>query len=614
MRFKAPNRRKATAKRIEKRKRGEQFLRTDFSITSLPLPADPCSLTTATITTEPLSVSRKRQEAEFMYARFLRDILIEIESSEEEMVKFCLQKCAANQADLKIVEEFELYYDACNAIFWYTRPTFLYRLLNKALREQDIDTLYAFRYFIRDLHLQLKERHGLHQPILAEAATTACPLTSIVTTNNLVVEITETVYRGQLMDNNEFNRKIQDNVGGFFSVSSFLSTTHDRELASFYAGDGSNYVSQSVLFQIDIDTNVNKFPYANISTESAFDQEESEILKVKFFRIQSVDRCEKGVWNVQLKLTGDEDEQLNILRQHMRMNFIFRSPLGNLANLMLEMANYEKAQQYYLLLLEDATARNDHRTLAIVYNNLGFLCDQFHEQAKATEYQQKSLLINLKYLPVTDPSLAITYNNLGETYRNNGDYETALTYYEKALEIDMHSPGPDEELRAICFNNIGMVYHAQKRYSDAIEMYEKCLDIELKILPTNHPSLATTYNNISQIYRSQGNYEKTIEYLQRTLEIQRHSLPSSHILIANVYNNLSLAYYRQRDFRNALDNMKKAFDTYKTTFSLDHPQVTRMLEYIRYFAMELGKWPDEDGDDDNIKENSNNQTNKSHKS
>ncbi|CAF1576730.1 unnamed protein product, partial [Didymodactylos carnosus] len=161
-----------------RRKRGEQFLRTDFSITSLSLPADPCSLTTATITTEPLSVSRKRQEAEFMYARFLRDILIEIESSEEEMVKFCRQKCAANQADLKIVEEFELYYDACNAIFWYTRPTFLYRLLNKALREQDIDTLYAFRYFIRDLHLQLKERHGSHQPILAEAATTAYPLTT----------------------------------------------------------------------------------------------------------------------------------------------------------------------------------------------------------------------------------------------------------------------------------------------------------------------------------------------------------------------------------------------------------------------------------------------------
>ncbi|CAF1342459.1 unnamed protein product [Didymodactylos carnosus] len=157
-----------------RQKRREGFVRADFSITSLSTAADPCSSTAATITNQPISVPIKRQEAEFMYAQFLRDILIEIESTEEEIIEFCREKCVDNQTELKVIEEFKDYYDACNAIFWYTRDTFLYRLLNKALREQDIDALYSLRYFIKDLHLQLKEQHILQQTLtVAEDAATS---------------------------------------------------------------------------------------------------------------------------------------------------------------------------------------------------------------------------------------------------------------------------------------------------------------------------------------------------------------------------------------------------------------------------------------------------------
>jgi hypothetical protein len=37
------------------------------------------------------------------------------------------------------------------------RQSFLYRLLNKALRVQNIDLLYLFRFFIRDLGEQLEK-------------------------------------------------------------------------------------------------------------------------------------------------------------------------------------------------------------------------------------------------------------------------------------------------------------------------------------------------------------------------------------------------------------------------------------------------------------------------
>jgi hypothetical protein len=266
----------------------------------------------------------KRQEAEFMYGLFLRDILINIESSEKEFIEFCRQKYVNSQADLNAIDEFEEYYDACNAIFWYTRDIFLYRLLNKALREQDIDTLYSLRYFIKDLHLQLKERHASQQH------TPTTTGTGEVTTSDDSDSVIETVYRGQLMSNEEFDKRIQNNKGGFFSVSGFLSTTMHQTLARVYAGDSSNKVAlneQSVLFQIDIKKSVNKFPYANISKESVFEDDESEILFTmgSVFRIHSITLNDQGVWMVKLLLTGEEDQELRTLTEYMQKNSFFSS-------------------------------------------------------------------------------------------------------------------------------------------------------------------------------------------------------------------------------------------------------------------------------------------------
>jgi hypothetical protein len=47
------------------------------------------------------------------------------------------------------------------------------------------------------------------------------------------------VFRGQLMKNNEFDRKIRYNTGDLFPISTFLSTTPHENLATVYAGSGN---------------------------------------------------------------------------------------------------------------------------------------------------------------------------------------------------------------------------------------------------------------------------------------------------------------------------------------------------------------------------------------
>jgi hypothetical protein len=77
------------------------------------------------------------------------------------------------------------------------------------------------------------------------------------------------------MENAQFDKKIRGNIGGFFSISSFLSTTQNRYLALVFAGNsGLSTISkeQSVLFEIPIDISVDKFSYADISSESKGEQ------------------------------------------------------------------------------------------------------------------------------------------------------------------------------------------------------------------------------------------------------------------------------------------------------------------------------------------------------
>ena len=63
---------------------------------------------------------------------------------------------ATNKAKCDQIAAFDANYCSDNAIQWYTDDTFLYRELNKVIREQDFDVSFAFRFYIHDIYKQLK--------------------------------------------------------------------------------------------------------------------------------------------------------------------------------------------------------------------------------------------------------------------------------------------------------------------------------------------------------------------------------------------------------------------------------------------------------------------------
>ena len=57
------------------------------------------------------------------------------------------------------INRFENEYTASLAIWWYTSPSFIYSMLNDALRMLEADTIINMGFFIRDLHHQIEELH-----------------------------------------------------------------------------------------------------------------------------------------------------------------------------------------------------------------------------------------------------------------------------------------------------------------------------------------------------------------------------------------------------------------------------------------------------------------------
>jgi hypothetical protein len=163
---------------------------------------------------------------------------------------------------------------------------------------------------------------------------------------------------------------IKVKVGGFMSIKSLLSTSQNRNVALMFSGSSSTDTS-SVLLEINIDIEKCKTPFADVTMESQFDQEQEILFTLgAIFRIQSVQQNHDGLWIVKLSLTGEEDQELRVLTERMRKEIIWPSPSRSLCSLMTQMACYDKAEYYLTLLLQDSSINEDLNSLAGVYNSL----------------------------------------------------------------------------------------------------------------------------------------------------------------------------------------------------------------------------------------------------
>jgi tetratricopeptide (TPR) repeat protein len=276
-----------------------------------------------------------------------------------------------------------------------------------------------------------------------------------------------------------------------------LSTSKLREVSlGFAQGILGKSDIVGILFKISVDPSTSSAPFACIQAVSFFQTEEEILFSTHtVFRIGEITKIDNNssLYQVELKFTADDDQQLRTLTNRIREETSAGKGWTRLCMLLAKIGQFDKAEELYTVLFDQTSIE---REKACYYNNLGYLKDHQGDYEKAIWYYEKSLAMYRKTLPQNHPDMATLYTNIGIVYDNMTEYSKALSFHEKALEIEQKTLSRNDPSLAISYNNIGLAYAKMEECSKALAFYEEALEIYNKPLPSNHPSLADCYNKI----------------------------------------------------------------------------------------------------------------------
>ncbi|CAF1290208.1 unnamed protein product [Rotaria sordida] len=521
-----------------------------------------------------ISVSFNGLDPLFMYTQLLKEALLEIEDDDRKSLKDLARYCREQDDILEDqIKQVENEYRNHTPIWWYTAETFIYPMLNRGLRVMNVDIIMKLGFFIRHLHNHITELHREQE-------------------NNMPKHFQ--VFRGQGLSLEDFE-KMKKTTGGLMSFNNFLSTSRNRNISleTFARPATKKPNSVGILFIMNIDTTICKnslTPFAEVSQVGYYKNQEEEILFAThtIFRIDHIKRIEDKnidrLWQVNLTLVGNQDDDFNKLTAHLREEFKKHTGWERLGFILFKLGEYPKSEQLYQILLAKATSDRDK---AAYNHQLGWIYDDMGDYSQALSYYEKSLNTYKKILPPNDIGLAWPYNNIGNVYDNMGEYSKALSSHERALEIRKIALPPNHLDLATSYNNIGLVYYNMGEYSKALASYERSLEIRKIALPPNHPDLAASYNNIGLVYYNMGEYSKALSSHERSLEIRKIGLPPNHPDLASSYNNIGLVYDNMGEYSKALSYYEKALQIKKIALPPAHPSTARTERNIELLKKKM---------------------------
>jgi tetratricopeptide (TPR) repeat protein len=493
---------------------------------------------------------KNERDVSFIYTQLIRELFCDMYMPEQALRDMLLHfefKFEGNQYGLALVDEMDRdYYSNVQSIVsgivqpgksirWYTRCNFIFEVLNQALRMQDIDTLYKMRYFIVDIHKQLRQLY------IAQSKT----------------KVPLIVYRGQAMSNEEFERH-KSNLNGLLMVNNFFSTTTDRNVAEAFAlANKGRLDMQAILFEIELDPNISgeQCPFARIEHISYFQTEHEVLISMGgTFRICSIDKNNNDIWNMHLKLTDKEyDRDLEKLADNIWNKIQADYDLFRLIKLLRLMKDFEKAKKYMDMLLSESLFCDYVQNFALVINEIGLIYEG--EGDFATAYEFYELFMDMKrkrqliYMTEMNSSTVpqVTILTIKKHIEDMKNQDKELIRLKNSLEREEKTNGSNAESLARYCQQIGGIYEEQENYTEALKMYEKSLQLFLPV----DSKVIRIYSSMALLYAKQNNWSISNIYIEKVLE------QYSHIKSVMSYEKIALAYELQERYDDAIGMYEK---------------------------------------------------------
>lgn len=406
-----------------------------------------------------------------------------------ELISYFKKEYKGNKNQLRMIDEFNERYTPDTVLWWYTRDSFFYKILNRTLclTQNYFDLLLLFRSYLKDIYEQLKQNQ---------------------------CQSAIRVYFSQGMWGNEITF-LQDPKTQYISMKSFLwaNTSRDKTLNSInksFINDGQ----KQVLFIIDADPTIGRTrPFANISQIShSIDEGEVLFMVGCIFRIHSV--IEEGdIISVQIKLCAQNADDIqdiygSMCKIHNDQNNDDQISLQKFADILYRMGNYNCAETIYTYALHNSSSNDSLRS------EINF--------------------------------------SLGLVEKERRSFDSSLKFYQKALDIEKGKKRPDYNMIGKLYACMGEVHQLEKKHHDAIKSFKKAIETYEKNHVENYSYLADFYYNIGSIHKQIHDYVKALEFYRKALELGEQHLSSNPLNIAKAHSSLGTIYYLLNQYDQAL--------------------------------------------------------------
>lgn len=432
--------------------------------------------------------------------------LISIEppmNSKDEFVALFENYYESNPTNKQQVKQFADEYNPSSASRWYTMDTFVYRVLNKAMRVGNVQLICAYHFFIRDLYHQIESQYQLSK-----------------TKNGLI-----RTYRGQIINQLELAwMKEAKDLDLRLAVNPFLSTSGAREVASvFIEGYKPENGCAGLMLEIELNAHTTSLPFAPIRGSSHFsDEEEILFAPGAVFTVQSIEYDESNqLHNVRLSLCSDEEIHkrfdlkyaLNDGRASMREVFEAFS-----SSFEIRCSEVDDLYHYVKILFPD------DELLKISYLEAKALNIKRKKKFKeAIEFFERSRLLREAVLPHDGKGLAALYCYMAEVYYRLHEDDESISFYKKALALNVLSPSR----RVRSHSSLGYSYLRKSKQlpSDNIESANRNfrtaleLDAEEDVLfPAERGEICLA---LAELHVEQDALDIAVSFYQEALEMYK---------------------------------------------------------------------------------------------
>ena len=482
----------------------------------------------------------------FLFMQLLLDILLRMKplsTDKDEFIVECMKEYRNQPTTLQNIQDFSEFYEENTALFWYTRPIFLYPLLNKALRVENTDLLFLCRFLVRDIRDQLAQNQCVH-PVR--------------------------VYRGQRMSEEELLEikslfSDRSNATIYVCTKSFFSTSMDRSVAEVFVAGQPDAGSRFILFEIDADPTVcNQFnPFAQLDESSAV-PDEKEILFMMSSIFQITDIREDGLkCIISIKLCSNDDDAFRNVFECLKRDFggevagyETEANLNSFATILFNMGRFDLADKLFRRLYNELPPTHGDR--ARYCHNIGNAALERGQYRESLRWLNRALNLYAQTWPPNHPISASTYHCIGNLHETKREYRPAIDAYRAAMDRFRWHYGDDHPRVALCYASIASVYFRQKNFDHAVSLYRTALIINEKCLSSLHPDLAYIHFLLSLALEKSEQRDLAFEHSEKALTIALKTFSSNDVRLSLIYAQMGEIYRKMGNVENSMDCFTKA--------------------------------------------------------